>query len=111
MRMRQDTNGILPYNIMNELNHTGNKNDNSSIDVAINLDWNVASWIKFSSILGASRSNVTQENWADEQSYYIFIYAAKPLWKETTGSNGRSQICRRILSTSIWRRISDDQYP
>ena len=75
-------NGILPYNIMNELNHTGNKNDNSSIDVAINLDWNVASWIKFSSILGASRSNVTQENWADEQSYYISSMRQSPYGKK-----------------------------
>ncbi|MCS2305833.1 hypothetical protein NXX42_01895 [Bacteroides thetaiotaomicron] len=32
-------NGVLSYNIMNELNHTGNKNDNSAIDVAVNLDW------------------------------------------------------------------------
>ena len=55
-------NGVLSYNIMNELNHTGNKNDNSAIDVAVNLDWKVASWMRFSSILGLSRSNVTQEN-------------------------------------------------
>ena len=49
-------NGVLSYNIMNELNHTGNKNDNSAIDVAVNLDWKVASWMRFSSILGLSRS-------------------------------------------------------
>lgn len=64
-------NGNLPYNVVNELNHSGNSNDNSVIDVAINLDWKPASWINFSSILGLSRSHVTQENWADEQSYYI----------------------------------------
>lgn len=63
--------GSIPFNIINELNHTGNKNDNSSIDVAIDLDWKVASWMRFSSLLGVSRSNVAQEDWADEQSFYI----------------------------------------
>ncbi len=80
-------NGVLSYNIMNELNHTGNKNDNSAIDVAVNLDWKVASWMRFSSILGLSRSNVTQENWGDEQSYYIFFYATKSLWEDVAESH------------------------
>lgn len=71
-------NGDLPYNIMNELNHGGNKVDNSTIDVSANLDWNVASWIKYSSILGVSRGSVTQENWADEQSYYISSFRQSP---------------------------------
>ncbi|WP_054959476.1 TonB-dependent receptor [Bacteroides thetaiotaomicron] len=74
-------NGVLSYNIMNELNHTGNKNDNSAIDVAVNLDWKVASWMRFSSILGLSRSNVTQENWGDEQSYYISSMRQSPYGK------------------------------
>ncbi|WP_373248212.1 TonB-dependent receptor [Bacteroides thetaiotaomicron] len=74
-------NEVLSYNIMNELNHTGNKNDNSAIDVAVNLDWKVASWMRFSSILGLSRSNVTQENWGDEQSYYISSMRQSPYGK------------------------------
>lgn len=71
-------NGDLPYNIMNELNHAGNSVDNSTISVSANLDWNVASWIKYSSILGVSRGNVTQEDWADEQSYYISSMRQSP---------------------------------
>lgn len=71
-------NGDLPYNIMNELNHGGNSVDNSTISVSANLDWNVASWIKYSSVLGVSRGNVTQEDWADEQSYYISSMRQSP---------------------------------
>ncbi|WP_289621672.1 SusC/RagA family TonB-linked outer membrane protein, partial [Bacteroides congonensis] len=59
-------NGTLMYNIKNELNHSGNSIDNSSIDVTANLDWKVASWMRFSSILGLNRSYVSQETWADE---------------------------------------------
>ena len=63
--------GTLPYNVMNELEHSGNKVDNSSINVSANFDWNVTSWLKYATVLGVSRSNVAQENWADDQTFYI----------------------------------------
>ena len=79
-------NGVLSYNIMNELNHTGNKNDNSAIDVAVNLDWKVASWMRFSSILGLSRSNATQENWV-MNNHIIFLLCDKVLWEDVAESH------------------------
>lgn len=71
-------NGMLMYNILNEIDHTGNKIDNSSIDASINLDWKIASGIRFSSVLGVGRSSVSQESWADEQSYYITSMRQSP---------------------------------
>ena len=70
--------GSIPYNIVNELNHSGNKNDNSTIDATIDLDWKIASWMRFTSLFGISRGNVVQEDWADEQSYYISAMRMTP---------------------------------
>ena len=85
------------YNIKNELNHSGNSIDNSSIDVTANLDWKVASWMRFSSILGLNRSNVSQETWADEQSYYISSMRQSPygvaLPNPTENSNFAERYC------------------
>ena len=90
-------NGTLMYNIKNELNHSGNSIDNSSIDVTANLDWKVASWMRFSSILGLNRSNVSQETWADEQSYYISSMRQSPygvaLPNPTENSNFAERYC------------------
>ena len=51
------------------------------MDIVADLDWDIANWIKFSSVAGASRSNVVQENWADEASYYVTYYRNIPYGK------------------------------
>lgn len=74
-------NSNLQYNILNEIEHSGNKISNSSMDIVADIDWDIANWIKFSSVAGASRSNVVQENWADEASYYVTYYRNIPYGK------------------------------
>ena len=61
----------LPYNILNEVEHGGYGNTNTNLALNINLDWDIAPWIKYSTVLGLSRNQNNQETWADEQSFYI----------------------------------------
>ena len=61
----------LPFNIFNELKHSGSGVDNTSIDMSVTLDWNVASWLQYSTMFSYSRTNTSQSYWADEQSFYI----------------------------------------
>lgn len=61
----------LPFNIFNELRHSGSDVDNSSFGVSATLDWDITSWLSYNMMFSYSRNNTSQAYWADEQSYYI----------------------------------------
>lgn len=61
----------LPYNILNEVDHGGYNNTNSSVALNVNLDWDIAPWIRYSTVLGLSRNINEQQTWADDQSFYV----------------------------------------
>lgn len=61
----------LPYNIMNELEHGGYGSTNTNLSLNVNLDWDIAPWIKYSTVLGIARNQNEEDTWADEQSFYI----------------------------------------
>ena len=63
-------NGYL-YNILHEIDMTGNKNTNRSMSVSASLRWDVVKGLQFESTFGFNTSNVFGESWADEQSAYI----------------------------------------
>ena len=59
------------YNILHELDNTGNSNVSNTLNGAFALTWNVLKGLKFSSTFGFGTSNVNGETYATEQSYYI----------------------------------------
>lgn len=59
------------YNILNEIDKTGNTNTNRSLGVAATLRWEILKGLQFESSFGLNTSNVFGESYADEQSAYI----------------------------------------
>lgn len=66
----QDTNR-RKYNIINELNCTGNINTTNTMALSANLRWMIFEGLRFEGLLGYNISNVVGESYADEQSFFI----------------------------------------
>lgn len=60
----------LNYNILNELENTGSKVKNQTFGMDFTLDWDITSWLRFSSLVNISTNNNYQSSWAGEKSYY-----------------------------------------
>jgi len=63
--------GVLQYNIINELNNTGNDNYKTSLNSNINVKYRLGKGFSFESVFGANFSNVNSEAYASERSYNI----------------------------------------
>ncbi|WP_294141438.1 SusC/RagA family TonB-linked outer membrane protein [uncultured Sanguibacteroides sp.] len=61
----------LSYNILNELENTGSKVKNQTFGMDFTLDWDITSWLRFSSLINISTNNNYQTSWAGEKSYYV----------------------------------------
>ena len=59
------------YNILHELENSGNRNSSNSINGNLNLRWVIGSGFTLSSILGCNYSMTYGESWYTEQSNYI----------------------------------------
>lgn len=59
------------FNVQNELENTGNENEESSLNANINLRWKIVNGLSFNSILGLGYSNTTGNLWYTEQSNYV----------------------------------------
>ena len=59
------------YNILHEMDMTGNKNTNRSMSLSASFRWDIIKGLTFESSFGLNTSNVTGESWADEKSNYI----------------------------------------
>ena len=59
------------YNVLNELENTGNENTTSSINANLKLDWELLKGFKFETTFGYSYSSSFGETWATEYSAYI----------------------------------------
>lgn len=66
----RSTNGYL-YNILHELDMTGNKNTKTSLGMSVNLRWQILEGLQFESVFGYNLTNMVGESYADEQSFYI----------------------------------------
>ncbi|MCQ4872275.1 SusC/RagA family TonB-linked outer membrane protein [Butyricimonas paravirosa] len=64
-------NGALSFNVLNELDETGNSNETRSLNVNVNLNWALAPGIRIESLFGLNTSNMTGESYASENTYYI----------------------------------------
>ena len=63
--------GTLPFNIINELETTGKDVSNRGTVINLTLDWRPWDWLKISGLGGINLNNSKQNQWADEQSFYI----------------------------------------
>lgn len=63
---------------MNELSESGTKVKNHAVRLNLTVDWNILSYLKFSSLLGISTNNNYQTYWAGEKSYYVSMKRQTP---------------------------------
>lgn len=69
---------MIPFNILNELSESGTKVKNHAVRLNLTVDWNILSYLKFSSLLGISTNNNYQTYWAGEKSYYVSMKRQTP---------------------------------
>ncbi len=63
--------GSALYNILNELNNSGNRNTTSSVASNLHLRWTIGKGFTFTSTLGYNFSNSFGESWYTEKTNYI----------------------------------------
>ena len=61
------------YNILNELDETGNSNDQRNFSAGLNIDYTILPGLRFESTLGATSSNAIGEAYASEYSYAVSL--------------------------------------
>lgn len=59
------------YNILNEVDQTGNKNDSRGFNVNINLKYDILEGLRYETVLGLAYNNTVGESYATELSHYI----------------------------------------
>lgn len=62
---------LLSYNIFNELKHTGSDAKVRNFSGNLNLIYDIIRGLKLEGMFGVTYSNTTNNQWADERSYYI----------------------------------------
>ena len=65
-----DVNGYK-YNILNELNNSGNKNTMNSLSLNLNVRWRLTEELSLSALLGGGTTNSFAETWFTERSHNI----------------------------------------
>ena len=69
--MKQGVNRGYRFNILNELDETGNTNDQRSFSMTANLDYTLLPGVRFESSFGLGSTNTVGESYASEYSFYI----------------------------------------
>lgn len=59
------------YNVLNELEQSGNENTTSSLNANIGINWEIRKGLKFESTFGYNYSSSHGETWASERTNYI----------------------------------------
>ena len=62
---------MMSYNVLNELDNTGNKNHKKSLGTTVGLRYTIMSGLNFETLLGLAYSGTTGESYASERSFYI----------------------------------------
>ncbi|MEG2227652.1 MAG: SusC/RagA family TonB-linked outer membrane protein [Odoribacter sp.] len=59
----------LQYNIVNELQHSGQRLETEALNFNLNAIWEIIPKLRLSGAMSLNRSSTAQKNWYDEQSY------------------------------------------
>ena len=89
----------LPYNVFNELHHSGAEDKTRSVNTNINLDYKFASWLSANAVLSYNTSSTKRESWYGERSYMVSTYRQLPYGydKNQLGENldnYRNNVCQ-----------------
>lgn len=57
------------FNVLNELDQSGNENENRSLNMSAHLQWDITDGLRFESTFGLSTSNTAGSTWASERTY------------------------------------------
>lgn len=63
--------GGYKYNILNELNNSGNENTTKSLNLNLNARWRMTEDLALTATLGGASSSSFAQTWFSERSYYI----------------------------------------
>lgn len=66
----QDANRRM-FNILNELNCTGNTNTTNSVSLSSNIRWTIIEGLRLEGLFGLNTSNVDGQSFANERSFFI----------------------------------------
>lgn len=67
----EKTNNGFLFNVLNELENTGNKNRAQALSTNVNLRYDILSGVRFETLFGLNYSTTNGEAYASERSYYI----------------------------------------
>ncbi len=68
--VRQGNQQQLVYNVLNEIDNTGNEINSNSMNFISNLEWKAFEGFRFTGTLGINSANTHEKEWFGEQSYY-----------------------------------------
>ena len=61
----------LSYNILNEIDHTGNEANIRQVNASVGMNAKLHPRLTLNTLFGVNYSNTVNKKWADERSYYI----------------------------------------
>lgn len=68
--VRQGNQQQLVYNVLNEIDNTGNEINSNSMNFISNLEWKAFKGLRLTGTLGINTANTHEKEWFGEQSYY-----------------------------------------
>lgn len=68
--MKQGNQQQLVYNILNEIDNTGNQINNNSLNFVGNIEWKAMKDLRFTGTIGLNTANTEEKEWFGEKSYY-----------------------------------------
>ncbi|MDR0544741.1 MAG: SusC/RagA family TonB-linked outer membrane protein [Odoribacteraceae bacterium] len=101
------------YNVLNEIDNTGNKNEERGASFSLNLRYDFLPGARYESLFSYSTSNVNGETYASEDSYYITkirryevgaVEAGEPLYVQSQLPHGGELNLMNTRANSLtWR--------
>ncbi len=68
--VRQGNQQQLIYNVLNEIENTGNTINNNSLNFLSNIEWKVTPKLRFTGTAGINNADTQEKEWFSERSYY-----------------------------------------
>ena len=94
------------YNILNELQNSGNRVTNKSLNLTVQANWEILPNLRYSGTVGLSTTTNMQENWINENTYYCSTLRGYDLGNEPRSDSGTYSY---LPSGGIWSAMNTDQ--
>jgi TonB-linked SusC/RagA family outer membrane protein len=60
---------IFKYNILNELDNSGNTSETEYVNFNTNINWDIKPWLSYIGLFGLNTSKATEETWFNDRTY------------------------------------------